>query len=91
MFRVKEQSSLCMRNSNREDESTVSLLFFLTSFKLIFSVRGTPGSGRSVLTGLLRRHINEKVPNAEVVFCQAWPEKQPVQTIPHTILILDEA
>ena len=66
-------------------------IFALTFLKLIFSVRGTPGSGKSVLAGLLRRCINETEPYTEVVSVDAWPENQPVQITPNTILILDEA
>jgi hypothetical protein len=83
-----------MRSSNIEDGYTVLFKNFSDSLKLIYLfilVQGTPGCGKSVLAGLLRRYINEKEPDTIVVFCQEWPENQPVQTIPHTILILDEA
>lgn len=69
----------------------VSQFFALTSLKTKFSVRGTPGSGKSVLAGLLRRYINETEPDTEVVSVDAWPENLPVQITPNTILILDEA
>ena len=94
MFREKKQSPLFMRNSNSEDGYTVLFKKFSDSLKLIYfflSVRGTPGSGKSVLAGLLRRYINEKEPHTEVVVVNAWPENLPVQTTPNTILILDEA
>jgi len=94
MFREKKQSPLFMRNSIVEDGYTVLFKKLSDSFKLIYlflSVRGTPGSGKSVLAGLLRRYINAKEPDMEVVFVDAWPENLPVQTTPNTILILDEA
>ena len=62
------------------------------SFELtFFPVRGTPGSGKSVLAELLRRHINEHEPETKVVLINSWPECQAVPTIDNTILILDEA
>ena len=50
-------------------------------------MRDTPGSGKSVLAGLLRRYINEKEPDTQVGFCKVWPENLPVQTTPNTVLI----
>jgi len=43
------------------------------------------------LAKLLHRFINEQEPNTKVVFINAWPENQQVQTSNKTILILDEA
>ena len=80
-----------MKNSKSRDGYMVSQFFALTSIKLNFSVRGPPGSGKSVLAGLLRRYINKKEPDMEVVSVDAWPENLPVQITPNTILILDEA
>jgi hypothetical protein len=94
MFCEKKQSPLFMRNSNVEDGYTVMSKNFSDSLKLIYffiSVRGTPGSGKSVLAGLLRRYINGIEPDTEVVFFDAWPENLPVQTTLNMILILDEA
>ncbi len=54
-------------------------------------MQGTPASGKSILAKLLHRYINEQEPNTKVVFINAWPENQQVQTIDKTILILDEA
>jgi len=54
-------------------------------------VRGTPGSGKSVLANLLHRYINEQELDTKVVSINAWPENQKVQTIDNTIPILDEA
>ena len=94
MFCEKKRSPLFMKNSDIEDGYMVLFENFTDLLKLIylfFSVRGTPGSGKSVLTELLRRYINEMEPNTEVVLINAWRENQPVQTTPNTILILDEA
>jgi len=44
-----------------------------------------------VFAGLLRRYINEKEPDTEVVFVDTWSENLPVQATPNTILLLDEA
>jgi len=67
------------------------ILRFVKLMYFVSSVRGTPGSGKSVLAGLLRRYVNEREPYTPVVFVDAWPESLPVQTTPNTILILDEA
>ena len=94
MFREKKQSLLFMRNSNIEDGYTVLLKKFSNSLKLMYfipSVRGTPGSGKSVLAGLLRRYVKEIEPYTDVLFFEIWPENLPVQTTPNTVLILDEA
>jgi hypothetical protein len=54
-------------------------------------VRGTPGSGKTVLANLLSRHIAEEEPDTNVDFIHALPEDEKVRTIDDTILILDEA
>ena len=94
MFREKKRSLLFMRNSNIEDGYMVLFTKFSDSLKLIYfflSVQGPPGSGKSVLGGLLLRYIDEIEHYTQVVSCRSWPENLPVETIPNTILILDEA
>lgn len=95
MFYEKKRSPIFIRNSIVKAGYTVLFKKFSNSLKLIyfffFSVRGTPGGGKSVLAALLRRYINEKEPGTEVIFVEAWPESLAVQTSPNTILILDEA
>jgi hypothetical protein len=94
MFREKKQSPLFMRNSKSEDGYMVLLKKFSDSLNLMYfvpSVRGTPGSGKSVLAELLRRYVKKMEPYTDVVFVGAWLENLPVQTTPNTILILDEA
>jgi len=80
-----------MKNLYFENGYTVLSKVFPHSLKLNSPVRGTPGSGKSVLAKLLRSYINEQEPDTEVILINAWPENKKVQTFDNTILILDEA
>ncbi len=67
--------------------------FFLPhSFEPIFLVRGTPGSGKSVLARLLERYIEKNEPDTEIYYHSSWLGQRPIPTYPFgSVLILDEA
>ena len=56
-------------------------------------MRGTPGSGKTVLARLLQRYIKEKEPNTEVTYRTTWPEARWSLSGPDPgpVVILDEA
>jgi hypothetical protein len=51
----------------------VLALLILGHFPIRLQVRGTPGSGKTVLAQLLAEYVSEQEPDVDVIWVQAWP------------------